>query len=161
MTTPLEPFTIIQPTPADDKPKMQVFSKNPLHANKDDPVNFTRAYALDVKASNSKGAFSVTYATTQARQDAMTFSIQDLCYGVTYSKPMIYFNDGRNAPKDTEYLLVVQPILFDPYDVKMYHQTFKIDSGDSSKCGQLTYSGKQTGDPSVIKMGSTKDEKMN
>jgi hypothetical protein len=64
LTTPLEPFTIVQPTPDNDKPKMQVFSKNPLHANKDDPVNFTRAYALDLKASNSKGSFSVTYATT-------------------------------------------------------------------------------------------------
>jgi len=89
LTIPLEPFTIVQPSLADDKPKMQVFSKNPLHANKDDPVYFTRAYALDIKASNSKGAFSVTYATTQARQDAMTFKIQDLCYGVTCSKPKI------------------------------------------------------------------------
>lgn len=62
---------------------------------------------------------------------------------------------------DTENLLVVQPILFSPFDVKMYHQTFKINSGDSSKCGQLAYSGKQSGDPIVIKMGSMKNKQMN
>jgi hypothetical protein len=59
---------------------------------------------------------------------------------------------------DTETLLVVQPILFSPYDVKMYHQTFKINSGDPSKCGQLAYNGTHSGDPIVIKMGSMKNK---
>jgi hypothetical protein len=58
---------------------------------------------------------------------------------------------------DTENLLVVQPVLFPRYDVKMYHQTFRINSVDPSKCGQLAYSGKQSGDI-VIKMGSIKDK---
>lgn len=48
LTTPFEPLTFLEPASAIDWPKIQVISKNPLHANKHDPLNFAKAYPLDL-----------------------------------------------------------------------------------------------------------------
>lgn len=77
---------------------MKVFSKYPLHAANDTALNYSKAYALDLTAYNYKGDWTVNYTSNQAKKDALTYYIQDLCFSVTYSKPNLYYNDGRNSP---------------------------------------------------------------
>jgi hypothetical protein len=47
---------------------MHVFSENPLHANKDDPENFARSYALDLRVSNPRAGVLLNYAITTVKQ---------------------------------------------------------------------------------------------
>jgi hypothetical protein len=103
LQTPYKPCTIVQPDSITSSPKLKVFTKDPLDADKDEPINYARAYALDLKAYIPKAQI-FKYADTQARKDALTYRIQDNCFGLTYEKPSIYYNDGRNAPGKT-YLL--------------------------------------------------------
>ena len=77
---------------------MKVHSINPNDAEEREDLNYSKAYALDLTAYNYKGEWTVNYASTQAKVDALTYTIQDLCFSVTYSKPSIYYNDGRNSP---------------------------------------------------------------
>ena len=77
---------------------MKVRSINPLNAENSEAQNYSKAYALDLTAYNYKGEWTVNYASNQAKVDALTYKIQDLCFSVTYSKPNLYYNDGRNSP---------------------------------------------------------------
>ncbi len=87
LTTSYDPFNLVQPIFSNQPPTMQVFSDDPLHANKEDPVNFARSYALDLRVSNPRAGVLMNYAITPVKQEAMTYQITDQCYGLTYSKP--------------------------------------------------------------------------
>lgn len=90
----------------------------------------------------------------------MTFDIQDLCYGLTYTKPSIWYNDGRNSARLSFILRVVQPVLFDRYAVTFINQ--EINEASLKTCGTVAYKPGVIRDKGgVIQWGTLKDPNQN
>lgn len=153
-------FTLVQPTLITEPPLLKVYAEDPSYADKENPPNYTKYYPLDLFATIPKTGTKVFYATNPTRTDAMTFEIFEPCYGLTYTKPAIWYNDGRNAPGLSFDLRVEQPVLFDRFTVSFINQ--EISQDHLKSCGKVAYGpGVIGGKGGVIKFGTLTDEIQN